>query len=217
MEAYKTQTVSDTSVVLDSLNSPRLNPATAIKPISSLDDLIYMFMKVWSGKCTAMELECVLNGVSRLCNERPSDFQQKTDALRQKAEQREQEFSMVGWTGTLAQVAASWVGDSRAADATGKVIVADPSSIFARRCLSLSKRIVSKQAAPLLCAPTHAGGWIDPMVLVKRINEYFWIKLEPDKVDFIQALLRIAPDNRTEAWKLLPALRARLARLFVLR
>lgn len=199
IEACKTSTVCDIPVNLDSIDYPRLDPATQIKPISSLDDLIYMFMKVWSGKCSSMELESVLDGVSRLCNQRPDDFQQKTDALRQKAEQKDEEFSKFGWTGTLSQVASSWLGNSRALETAGKTIAADPSSIFARRCLALAKRVVSKQPAPLLCAPTHAGGWIDPRVLVKRINEYFWIKLEPDKSDFIQALLRIAPEHRTQA------------------
>lgn len=197
-DAYKTQTVCDSPLKLDSLDFPRLDPATEIKPLASLDDLIYMFMKVWTGKGTAMELESVLDGVSRLCNERPADFQQKTDALRQKAGLGEPEFSMFGWTGTLAQVVCSWLGDSPP-DTVGRVITADPGSVFGRRCLALSRRLVSRQAAPILCTPTHAGGWIDPLVLVKRVSEYLWIKLEPDKIDFIQALLRIAPDNRAAA------------------
>ncbi len=199
MEACKASTVCDTPVNLDSLEFPRLDPATEIKPINSLDDLIYTFMKVWSGKCTSMELECVLDGVSRLCNERPDDFEQKTDALKVKAEHGALEFSMFGWTGSLEHIAYSWLGEKRFVETTVRTVAADSSSIFARRCLALSKRVASKQAAPLLSAPTHAGGWIDPLVLVKRVNEYFWIKLEPDKVDFIQALLRLAPDNRAAA------------------
>ncbi len=197
-EAYKAQAVCDIPIRLDSLEFPRLDHATEIKPIANLDDLIYMFMKVWTSKGSAMEMESVLDGVSRLCNERPADFQQKTDALRQKAEQGEPEFSMFAWTGTLAQVVCSWLGDSRP-DSAGRIITADPGSVFGRRCLALSRRLVSKQAAPMLCTPTHAGGWIDPLVLVKRVSEYFWIKLEPDKIDFIQALLRLAPDNRAAA------------------
>ncbi len=189
--------VCDLPVVLNSLEFPRLDPSKSVKPISNVDDLIYMFMKVWSGKCSGMEIEALLDGVSRLCNERPEDFEQKTDALRQKITAVNQEFVLFSWGGTLGQVAYAWLGGS--SDPAGARVAADAGSVFARRCLAIAKRVISKQPAPLLAAPTHQGGWIDPCTLVKRISEYFWLKIEPDRVDFIQALLRVAPDNRAEA------------------
>ncbi len=126
-EACKASTVCDIPVNLDSSEYPRLDPAKEIKPISTLDDLIFTFMKVLSGKCTSMELECVLDGVSRLCNERPEDFQQKTDALRAKTQQRDQEFSLFGWTGPLEQIDFSWLGDSKKIETAMRTITADSS------------------------------------------------------------------------------------------
>jgi hypothetical protein len=197
VEATKKKMRLDAPVLLDTLEFPRLNPDTAVKPIANLDDLVYMFTKVWSGKSDAMELEAVLDGVSRLCHERPPDFQQKTDVLRQKAQKVTEELLGFGWNKSLAHLASCWLGESTGYSAPA--VAAEPGSFFIRRGLAVAKRAASKQPAPLLAAPTHKGGWIDPEVLVKRILEYFWSKLEPDRVDFIQALLRLAPDNRAAA------------------
>jgi len=195
LEACKSAQVFDDPIDLDTFDFPRLDSGKALKPIEAVDDLIYMYMKVWSGNCTPMELELLLDGLSRLCNERPDDFAQKTQALRQKAEKVGQEYSIYAWSGTLAHLAFCWLGETGSA----AQVRTEPQSFFARRCLALAKRVADRQAAPLLAAPTHAGGWVDPLVLLKRVNEYFWLKLDPDRADFIQALLRLAPDNRSEA------------------
>ena len=71
--------------------------------------------------------------------------------------------------------------------------------LFSRRCLAVAKRASSRISAPLLAAPTHSGGWIDPVIFVRRLLEYFWIKIEPDAADLIQGLLRLAPENREAA------------------
>jgi hypothetical protein len=51
----------------------------------------------------------------------------------------------------------------------------------------------------LLSAPTHAGGWIDPVTLVERLMAD--TPAEPDEfeADLIQALFRLAPSRRKEA------------------
>jgi Family of unknown function (DUF6493) len=197
VEATKKTMRLDAPVSLDALEFPRLNPEKAVKPIANLDDLVYMYTKVWSGKSDAMELEAVLEGVSRLCHERPADFQQKTDVLRQKALKVTEEFLGFGWHKSLAHLASCWIGESTGYGSP--TVGAEGGSFFIRRCLAVAKRAASKQPAPLLAAPTHGGGWIDPEILVKRVLEYFWLKIEPDRIDFIQALLRLAPENRTAA------------------
>jgi hypothetical protein len=54
----------------------------------------------------------------------------------------------------------------------------------------------------LLSAPTHRGGWIDPLSLAERIER--WSGDEPDLVDVCLAMLRLAPDNRTAALQRMP-------------
>ena len=53
---------------------------------------------------------------------------------------------------------------------------------------------------PLLAMPTHAGGWLDPIVLVQRINEHYAKHRELiDYYDLAQAILRLTPDGRDDA------------------
>src|SRR5205823_4661459 len=55
------------------------------------------------------------------------------------------------------------------------------------------------QAGPLLSTPTHRAGWIDPRVLASRT-----LKLgerSTDIFDQVLALLRLAPEHRSEALK----------------
>jgi len=80
-------------------------------------------------------------------------------------------------------------------------------------------------ASRLLAAPTHAAGWLDPIVAVERFWRRFdterlpelgtiessdalpcWREL-PDLCDIVQALLRLAPDHRAEALHLARGLR----------
>jgi Family of unknown function (DUF6493) len=195
IESVRKGVCLDEPVLLDNLEFPRLKPDAAVKPITDLDDLIYLFTKVWSGKRDEAELEAVLDGVSRLCHERPFDFNQKTETLRQNVRKYFEE-SPRGADG-LVQIAACWLGEP-SGHAAPKLT--DRSGSFLNlRCVGVAMRAASRQPAPLLAAPTHAGGWIDPEVLVTRLVECIRLRTEPSRADFIQALLRMAPDNRAAA------------------
>ncbi|MCA9072868.1 MAG: hypothetical protein KDA84_28290, partial [Planctomycetaceae bacterium] len=73
-----------------------------------------------------------------------------------------------------------------------------PLAFMSQRTLDVCTMFSSNQPRQLLSSPTHEGGWIDPATLVDRINE---LKVEPPESDVILALLRLAPDGRTEASK----------------
>ena len=184
----------DIPVSLNTLDYPRLDPESVLKPIDKLDDLIYMFTKVWSDNYDAMELELVLDGVSRLCDQRPPDFEAKTESLRQKANKLTQSVFPSRFVNGFNRVANAWLGAARPYAVTRQA-----DCFFSRRCLTLAQRAGLQNPAPLLAAPTHRGGWIDPVIFVKRLLEYRRTNLEPDAADFIQALLRLAPENRGEA------------------
>ncbi len=68
---------------------------------------------------------------------------------------------------------------------------------------ALSVRIAELLEQPrsypgLLSVPTHAGGWIDPLVAVMRVAT---LTGPAPPVDFAQLLLRLPPDHRAEARK----------------
>jgi hypothetical protein len=65
----------------------------------------------------------------------------------------------------------------------------------------IAKRCVARHAAPLLAAPTHQGGWIEPSTLAARAIARKGLAIREDRLDQIQALLRLAPDGRATARK----------------
>src|SRR5581483_3581534 len=63
------------------------------------------------------------------------------------------------------------------------------------RVQEIAARAREGEARPLLAAPTHRGGWIDPVVRVERARAC----PDADRLDQVQALLRLAPENRAAA------------------
>jgi hypothetical protein len=51
----------------------------------------------------------------------------------------------------------------------------------------------------LLAAPTHRGGWIDPLLFVERLRAFPDESAETDIYDQVQSLLRLAPNHRPAA------------------
>ena len=92
------------------------------------------------------------------------------------------------------RVAVAWIAK--------RVITAPPSSYkashvayFTQRMQMIAQRVAERVAAPLLSAPTHAGAWIDPRVLIGRLEIWAKLPVMPDSFDLSLALLRLAPDQ----------------------
>ena len=64
-----------------------------------------------------------------------------------------------------------------------------------RRLSPLCDRVARGRAGALLSAPTHTGGFIDPVILVARLEAAPHV----EDYDLAQALLRIAPERSPEA------------------
>jgi hypothetical protein len=178
------------AIDFDDADAPRLIPEKAVAPIDELDELIAVFSQVLEDASNADDVERVLDGVSRLCDRLPIDFQARTGPLRVRAGRRDQP---VAHCRSLNGLALSWAtGKSHQVEYAGTFgfIV----GIFARRVLALAHRAADRQAAPLLGAPTHLGGWIDPRVLVERAKVWVSLPYKMDRIDASLALLRLAPD-----------------------
>ena len=76
-----------------------------------------------------------------------------------------------------------------------------PQGIIARRlAVELCRRIYKGISLVPLSTPTHHGGWIDPLVLLKRIVEDPNGLSLHDDGDKVLSLYRLAPDHRLEAY-----------------
>jgi hypothetical protein len=183
--------------------APRLDPARAIKSINDLDELVMLFLAVLENPENPEELERILDGVSRLCGQRPNDFDRRTSALRVRAEQllaseRPQGRGTPALTLPLAGVALAWILKRVTAVAPWRS-EADATACFTQRTQAIAQRAAERVAAPLLSAPTHAGAWIDPRVLIGRLETWAKLSVVPDSLDLSLALLRLAPDQSARA------------------
>jgi hypothetical protein len=99
----------------DGTEFPRLDPAMAIQPIQDLEELIDCFATTLENADDLDEVERVLDGVSRLCDQRRSDFGSRTGPLLKRATKLlERETFMgpfVGWglPWDLIGLAISWI------------------------------------------------------------------------------------------------------------
>jgi hypothetical protein len=211
------------AICFDPMKIPHLGPNLKLEPIADVNELIDVFGRILEEPGDPMQVERVLDGVSRLCDQRPTDFAIRTGPLAKRAKQRMVcgPFVGVDLLQDLCGLALAWT--------TGEMILPERvkaphggtysvwyewtpkhnkfwtsvrptlTKFCSLRLLSLARRATDRCPGPLLSFPTHSGGWIDPRELVCRSR---LLGAEPaDTFDQVLALLRLAPEHRSEAWK----------------
>lgn len=219
------------AINLLSMDFPRLSEKNKLEPIKSIDDLVYHLSSILSGRANSDELELGLEGIARLCSEQPPDMKERTAALEKRLKDIPPEpFHIWAWsnapgaTTTMAGLIKSWLDGSKQDSKPGKLLLDSLNSIgsrikeigllervtpgatsteyvFADRANHVASSAARRESLEILATPTHRGGWIDPLTFVERYERLQTEGSRPNKVDFIQALLRLAPDGRPEALK----------------
>ncbi|MCZ6874532.1 MAG: DUF6493 family protein [bacterium] len=179
---------------------------TPVESIATLDDLIVAVTHAVEAVDSADQIERLLDALSRLCNPLPADFQRNTAALLKRLREPQKSdgiCSLSNWGGTplaLNDLLLTWLTgqlhDTPQHTSTRSV---GPFAFIRARLRELTQQIARRQAAPLLAAPTHEHGWIDPVVLVSKARQLQTQNLQPMRTDLIQALLRLTPDRRHQA------------------
>lgn len=170
------------------------------------------------------EIESLFDGISRLCDQRPADFETRIGPLLKRVKQRMKRSWITPFTGhdpaaDMVGLILAWLvgeygtygpikirhgnpeaeysfgGETRSYSARHRDSLTGAMSERARR---LADRVVKRLAVQTLCAPTHARGWTDPRVLAERVGDEQTRKAATD-FEQVLALLRLAPDHRDEA------------------
>ncbi|BBA35836.1 uncharacterized protein sS8_3904 [Methylocaldum marinum] len=187
------------------LDVSQLATATPVALIDDLETLIQQAAHLVETADDGLAVERLMDGISRLCDQRPADFEARTAALARrigKAGNSEVTHGIIGWLAPsgLLNLLHAWLHRSRRVNVIpGWGRYRGPVRLFQDRLNELSGRVARGLAAPLLSAPTHAGGWIAAPVLVQRLRELQERKLPIPTFDFQQALFRLAPDQRITA------------------
>ncbi len=176
---------------------PQLDPTQAVVPITELEELISVLTRVLEGFGPPLELERSLDGLSRLCEARPADFDQRTAPLRKRAAKlAARPGGVLPFHGflplDLPLLVLAWTtGESHRRRLPRG---ADLDSFHGLRVAEIAGRVARRETRPLLALPTHADRWIDPRILAARIRGAAAWEL----ADAVQALLRLAPDHRAQ-------------------
>lgn len=73
------------------------------------------------------------------------------------------------------------------------------SRILWQRMEVLENQLLEDVALPMLAAPTHEFGWIEPEVLIDRLAQWNQAERSPAEVDFLLSLMRLLPERRASA------------------
>lgn len=193
----------------------RIDPTRAVIPIQGFDDLLQFAASVLEEPGDPMNVERLMEGLVRLSADRPNDFDKQTAPLRRRAHKK---FESTGRSRVypldrmIGVLILAWIEGDVAEDAwdlSPKLL--GEFEFLRQRMANVADQIVSRCTLPLLSAPTHLGGWIDPEALVRRSLTWREAKREPDLFDQVLALLRLAPENRADALKAIKTLKGEFA------
>ena len=185
----------------DLLEVPLLTATEPIQPIQTVDELLDAVAHAIEEIESADELERILEGISRLCDQRPGDFALRAAPLLKRLNSAKPGEAHRGLTTSplaLRRLIHAWLTGQPAA-LSGYVDDRALTKFVAHRMNEIEVRVGKQRAALLVAAPTHRAGWIDPQILVQRLKDYHAAGAEPPKADLIQALLRLAPGQRDSA------------------
>jgi hypothetical protein len=170
--------------VVDPAHVPRLLRSREIHLVAAVDELVDLAALLLEGLDNADEAERFVEGVSRLCDQ-PVPSGRRTALLR-RAKRRSDPVAV------LVRAWLRWDGEYPPRfGSTG------PTNALGQRLTAVARRIMEGRADVLLSAPTHRGGFLDPLVLATRLERAEVV----EDHDLAQALLRLPALGRAAGFE----------------
>ncbi len=185
---------------------PLLTGLQKIEPIETIDELIDAVAHAVEIVDSADEVERILDGISRLCDQKPDDFEKRTEPILKRINKDTASETSRGlvhsWGAPFAiyQLLIAWLTGKKVTGQGPNKYASDVWLPITARLNELTDRVLKKEAVVMLSSPTHEHGWIDSSVLVDRLLLLQERNIDLPKHDFLQALLRIAPDRKDKAF-----------------
>jgi hypothetical protein len=192
------------------LDVPVLTGTEPVVPIQSVDELLDATAHAIEVMESGDEIERILDGISRLCDQRPADFELRAAPLIARMESEPEQDALRGLRNPylvpecVGQLILGWLrGRPREIVGTNRPRhtfenLTNIHAFIDARAKEIERRIRLGRPAPMLSAPTHKFGWLEPREFVRRIKEFASFDEIPI-AELILPLLRLAPDNRGRA------------------
>lgn len=172
--------------------------ATGIRPVSGVDELIGVLLRVIDGRGGIVDLERALDGLASIGPRWPDDFGRRVGPLVARVNQHF-ERDAPDWgerpSGDMCLLVASWIQPERGAGPAHPITT--PGTWLTGRIREVALGLGDPDPQPLLSLPTDQRGWIDPAVLVKRASAAGGMIKRP--IDTAVALARLTPPGRAAA------------------
>jgi hypothetical protein len=183
-----------------------LDASRALTPIDRLDELVEVLTVAIETGGPADDIERALDGVSRL-GRGGHDFERRTAPLAKRARtllarRHDRGDPRID----IAALVLRWTRG----EVVEPVTYRGAGAFLAARVEIVGARAATGVTRPLLAAPTHAGGWIDPRQLATRLAS--WSSGDPpDVVDAVAAMLRLGAAGRDETLAAVSEVRGEIA------
>jgi hypothetical protein len=184
----------------DGPHSPT-EPSRTIEPLTTVESLVDAAVSVLETGEPADDIERVLDGVRRHADVRAGASARLIAPIAKRARtllarRDSQPFNGFDAQSDVAAVLLAW--------SAGEVVDSAPShpsfnagagAFLSTRAQEAAEHVANGRAEHSVALPTHRGGWIEPAVLVTRLADARPVS----SLDFVAAILRLAPDGRAEA------------------
>ena len=184
-----------------------LDASNRIEPIHDLQELIDLAFHCAEIVEDVDEVERLLDGISRLADQRPADFQDRVAPLIHRMQKGGTSYNGLataypGVAETMRALVLTWAMGELRGSHKKELAYYDREDAFVPMVAFLhgvSRHVHQREPRQLLSTITHRGGWIDPLIWAERLQAAGQRGGIEDSMDFRLSLLRLAPDNRAEA------------------
>lgn len=207
------------SLDFDVLAVPSLAAHEPLNPVQTTEELFELASRLVEQVGSAMDVEMLLDGISRLGTDRSGNFARLAEPLLERvAKWGEGGYGLIHFWSvlslSLADLLHTWLkGKRHHTPASQWHTESGPVRFVQSRIRDVIDGVVNQKPRPLLATPTHGGGWLDAETFVTRVAAYQREHREPGQADLMQALLRLAPANRKLALQRAAQLPGDLGRL----
>jgi len=190
----------------DVLDLTTLPDQDRFAPLADRDALFEHASRLIEEVESADEVEQLLDGIARFGHDRGGDFNRLAAPLLQRIENGNGGSGYglgAFWSGvpiTIVGLLRAWLTGRSIKTPGNRWYPLTPAMMFAvARVNEIQAMILRGHPAQLLSTPTRAYGWIEPHVLVTRLNNLVAAREPIYTADFMQSLLRLAPAGRMNA------------------
>lgn len=182
----------------------RQNRYQEITPIKSFETLIVEFSQLLESPNDPIQIERVLDALSRLGRIKPDNSIVLLAPLKKRALQLEQRSSVEGVARYLAMLAVSYTSETNLFKVLYSKIVKERSPqfddvFFARLYFLVEGILRGGEGCSLISAPTHGRGFINPNVLALRARQMAAQNADFSSIDKALAIMRIDTSILNEA------------------